>query len=65
MKSEIYFEYSGKKVLADELEKKVKEIWKTSGKVIKDMKELKIYFNVAEEKCYYIINDEIKGDFSI
>jgi hypothetical protein len=65
MKSEIYFEFSGKQVLTSELEKQVKEIWKTAGKTVKDINNYKLYVNSGESKCYYKINDDFEGSFEL
>jgi len=60
-----YLQFQGKELEIDSLEKEVKGIWKKQGKLLKDIKALKLYIKVEEGMCYYIINDTYNGSFSI
>lgn len=61
MKTNFYVENHGKKILAKDVENAVKEAWKEAGNKVKDIKEIDLYFNVAENNCYYVINNSDKG----
>ena len=34
---------------------KTKDLWRLSGNKIKDIAEIKLYFNLNENACYYVI----------
>ncbi|NLM13183.1 MAG: hypothetical protein GX209_05515 [Epulopiscium sp.] len=63
MKEELFIQFNGKEVIASDLVKQFKEIWKNKSMKIKDVKSLKLYYNVNEEKCYYVVNDNETGCF--
>ncbi|HHW66818.1 DUF6465 family protein [Defluviitalea raffinosedens] len=63
MKEEVFIQFNGKEVLSSDLLKKFKEIWKEKSMKVKDIKSLKLYYNVNEEKCYYVVNDTETGCF--
>lgn len=65
MKSYFYVEIKGEQIDYQKLETEAKEIWKSSGKFVKDIKQLEIYLNTDEKTCYYVINGDFKGSFSL
>ncbi len=65
MKSNFYVEYKGKKVLEKTLVDTAKDIWKNTGKKVKDIKSLDVYYKPEERTCYYVFNDTITGSFNI
>lgn len=65
MKSKKVVQFFGNEVAIEELEKKIKNIWRQEGKLQKDLKSLEIYVKVEENKCYYVINDNITGKFDL
>lgn len=52
-----YIESKGEKFLTNDIIVEFKELWKSSGKMIKDIKSLNIYFNTEENCAYCIVND--------
>ena len=44
---------------------KVKEIWTSSGKLVKDIKSITTYVKPEDRKVYYVVNDEVTGSFDI
>ena len=66
MKSKLFLQYSGKEVSDAELIQAVKDAWKESGKMIKDLKELNLYLKPEENMAYYTINDgEVTGQIQL
>ncbi|NLK96973.1 DUF6465 family protein [Defluviitalea saccharophila] len=63
MKEELFIQFNGKEIVASDLVKQFKEIWKDKSMKVKDVKSLKLYYNVNEEKCYYVVNDKETGSF--
>lgn len=52
-----YIESKGEKFLTNDIVVEFKELWKASGKMIKDIKSVNIYFNTDENCAYCIVND--------
>ncbi|SHH13958.1 DUF6465 family protein [Clostridium grantii] len=52
-----YIESGDKKISTNEIILELKEQWKNTGKRIKDMKSVNIYFNTDETCAYCLIND--------
>lgn len=48
-----------------ELVQKVKEAWTKAGNLVKDIKSLNLYIKTDERKVYWVINEEVTGDFEI
>ena len=65
MKSKKIIQYLGKEVVVEDLEQRVKEIWRKDGKLQKDIKIMEIYVKIEENSCYYVINDSITGKFEL
>ncbi len=61
MKVNTYVQYGGNEILTAELEKRVKELWKAEGRIIKDIESLDLYLKVEENTCYYVINGTYSG----
>jgi hypothetical protein len=55
MKVNTYVQYHGKEVLASDLEKKVKEIWRQKGHTIKEIDTIALYVKAEENACYYVL----------
>ena len=62
MKTEFYVEYEGKQKNLESIEDTIKDIWKSDGNKMKDLKSLKIYYKPQENKAYYVFNGESKGE---
>jgi hypothetical protein len=65
MKSKKIIQFSGKEVVFNDLEQRVKEIWREEGKLQKDIKSMEIYVKIEENRCYYVINQNILGKFEL
>ena len=65
MTNNVFIEYRHTKVSTKKIEERVKEIWKGLDKKVKDIVDLHIYFKSEEGMCYYVINNENEGCFSI
>ncbi|MCJ7689019.1 MAG: DUF6465 family protein [Clostridiaceae bacterium] len=65
MKSNKIIQFNGKEVALNELEGKVKKIWRDGGKLQKDIKSMEIYVKIEENKCYYVINSNFPETFSL
>jgi hypothetical protein len=65
MKINTYVQYHEKEVLTTDLEKKVKEIWRQKGHIIKEIDTIALYIKVEENTCYYVVNDSLKGMISL
>lgn len=44
---------------------KVKEIWTSAGKLVKDIKSITTYVKPEDRKVYYVVNDEVTGSFDV
>lgn len=65
MKLNTYVQYQGREILASELEKKVREIWRQKGHLAKELKTIALYIKPEENACYYVINDSVTGMVSL
>ena len=65
MKLDLYIEVFGKKIEHKVIVEKVKEIWKADGNKVKDLSNLEVYYKPEEQMCYYVINGEVEGSFSV
>ena len=65
MKSKKIIQFFGEEVAVEDLEKRVKRIWREEGNLQKDMKSMEIYVKIEEKKCYYIINESVSGKFEL
>lgn len=65
MKSNKIIQFFGKEVTLKELEQKVKEIWREGGKLQKDIKSMELYVKIEENRCYYVINEKVSGEFDL
>ena len=65
MKAKRIIQFSGKEVILEELERKVKELWKEKGNLQKDIKSMEIYVKIEENKCYYVINGTVSNKFEL
>lgn len=61
----VIIEYGQHRGSTKQIEDRVKEIWKGQGQKVKDILSLNVYFRSEEGMCYYVINDDSEGSFSI
>lgn len=60
--TEVYVQYWGKEVFAQEVVAAVKQIWtEEMGKKESDLKDLKVYIKPEDNGAHYVINGEITG----
>ena len=65
LKFELFVEHNNNQVSHKVITEKIKEIWKNEGNKVKDINTVDIYYKPEEQSCYYVINDEVKGNFSV
>ena len=65
MDSAVYIQFDEKSISSDGLVERVKEIWKEKKNKATDLKDVKVYVNVAESKAYYVVNEDTFGSFDI
>ena len=53
-----YLQYAGKEIEEDTLMEKFKIEWCKENK-ISDIKDLKIYYKINDEKAYFVVNKDI------
>ncbi len=61
MKLETFVEFGGSKLDVKHFEDRAKEVWKSDGKLVKDIKKLALYFKPEEKACYYVFNEQESG----
>jgi hypothetical protein len=65
MKENLFIEFAGNKIEYNQIFNTLKELWKSQGNKIKDLKNVELYYKPEENTCYYVINSENKGKFVI
>ena len=65
MKSNTFIQYSGNQISDENIRKKFKELWVSSGRKIKEIIELDIYFIVETNFAYCVVNKTEKLDFQL
>ncbi len=65
MKTDLYVELNGKQTDSKILIDMAKEAWKNSGKKVKDLNTLELFFKPDESKCFYVMNADFKGSFDV
>jgi len=61
MKTELFIEIPDRRVAYSELLETIKDMWKSDGHLVKDIKNVELYFKPDERRCYYVINGDSKG----
>ncbi|MCI1304964.1 MAG: DUF6465 family protein [Lachnospiraceae bacterium] len=65
MNSAVYIQFNDLNISSEGLVTRVKEIWAERGNKEADLKDVKVYVNVAESKAYYVVNEDIFGEFDL
>ena len=65
MKSNTFIQYSGNEISDETIMKRFKELWVLSGRKIKEIIELDIYFKVESNSAYCVVNKTEKLDFQL
>ena len=62
---EFFVEFNGKQYKMKDIEAIVKKNWLEQGNKVKDMKGLKCYYNIGENKIYAVPNNKIEEQFIV
>ncbi|MFV0503669.1 MAG: DUF6465 family protein [Lachnospirales bacterium] len=65
MKTNIYVENDNIQTLISNFEKEAKSIWRSKGRLVKDIETLNIYFKPDEKKVYCVYNEKETDTFEI
>ncbi|MCY6485314.1 DUF6465 family protein [Clostridium aestuarii] len=68
MKNTVCIQHDGKDITDKQLVSTFRELWKESGRRIKDIKNVNLYFVPSSEKCYWTadtVEGEETGEFQI
>lgn len=63
---QVFVQYMGKDVSAEETVKAVHEVWtEEMGHKVEEITDLKLYFRTEINRCYFLINGEVSGSVAI
>lgn len=62
---DVFVQYEGKELKADELVEKAKADYASAGNKKTDAKDVKIYVKPEENMVYYVINEKFEGSFEV
>jgi hypothetical protein len=65
MNSAVYIQFNDLNISSEGLVTRVKEIWAERGNKEADLRDVKVYVNVAESKAYYVVNEDVFGEFDL
>lgn len=65
MKVETFIELHESQVDTNAQLNRFKELWKEQGNMVKDLKSVKIYINLNQNKVFYVANEDITGSFEL
>ncbi len=65
MKSNLFLEFQGKQISEKQLVQAAKDIWVNQGNKVKDLATLELYYKPEEKSCYYVMNENLKGNFDV
>jgi len=65
MNSAVYIQFNDLNISSEGLVTRVKEIWAERGNKETDLHDVKVYVNVAESKAYYVVNEDVFGEFDL
>ena len=64
--STVVLQFAGKEYTNEDLLNIAKDVWKYDLKQkVSDFKSVKLYVKTEEHKVYYVINDDVTGEFDI
>lgn len=63
MKTAFFVEYNGVQKSQDEIEAAIKKVWTDAGNKVSDIKSFEVYVQPSENKAYYVINSDFKGEY--
>lgn len=66
VKTSVTVQFEGKSYSQEELMRIAKDVWKFDlKKKVGDLKSVELYVKPEENTCYYVMNNEIAGSFSL
>ncbi len=66
VESTFYLQFDGREVSQNSLEDRLKEVWtKDMGKDLAEIKKVTYYVKPEEATAYFVVNDEVEGNFAI
>ncbi len=65
MKENMFLQFGSDEKEISFLKTEAKQAWKTAGNLVKDMKSVDFYIKPAENKCYFVINDDFSGSIEL
>lgn len=66
VESTFYLQFDGREVSQSSLEDRLKEVWtKDFGKDLAEIKKVTYYVKPEEATAYFVVNDEVEGNFAI
>ncbi len=66
VKASISLQFAGKEYKTEDFVKIAKDVWQYDlGKKVADFKSVELYVKPEENTVYYVINDEVTGNFAI
>ena len=65
LKPELFIQYGGNEVLANDLVEQVKQIYVADGHRASSIKSLQLYFKPEDNAVYYVVNEKLKGKIDL
>ena len=65
MKTDLFIEFGGKQTDHKVLIDTAKKIWVGDGNKVKDLTSMELFFKPEENKCYYVFNQTVTGNFEV
>ena len=65
-KAVVHLQFAGKSYTSEDLIKSAKDVWQYDlNRKPEDFKSVELYVKPEEHKVYYVVNDNVAGDFNI
>lgn len=65
-KAVVHLQFAGKSYTSEDLVKSAKDVWQYDlNRKLEEFKSVELYVKPEENKVYYVINDNVAGDFNI
>ena len=65
LKPELFIQYGGNEVQANDLVEQVKQIYVADGHRASSIKSLQLYFKPEDNAVYYVVNEKLKGKIDL
>lgn len=63
MRTEFFVEYNGIQKSQADIEAAIKKVWTDAGNKASAIKSFEVYVQPSENKAYYVINGDFKGEY--